>query len=339
MRPLISKIGLFASLLLLGSTTQAQMMRPMMMPGAIPGMAQFQAIQTSRHQARTLLYREALEELKKNPRAADLADCPANAKNTSASNCIPVAQEISHAPASIKARKVALLIGNNDYLAPIPSLETPIIDIDKIGETLSNTFGYQTHILKNGKKHEIVQALIRIADEAQPDDSILLMYAGHGYLKDDDNTGYWIPSDASTKTAANWISNTDIVKFLQAIPVKQLILVSDSCFSGTLTREQKVSENTQLEREHLLRQRAVMVMSSGGEEPVSDEGKDGHSIFAWSLITTLKELGNGSTGFSLYKEVKRKVMADYPQEPQYGAVVTAGHTPGSEYLFDPQAKK
>jgi len=37
----------------------------------------FKAIETQRHQSRTQLYREALEELRKNPKAADVPECPA----------------------------------------------------------------------------------------------------------------------------------------------------------------------------------------------------------------------------------------------------------------------
>jgi hypothetical protein len=43
-----------------------------MFMGGPPGFAQFQAMTMQRHQARTLLYREALEELRKNPAAADV---------------------------------------------------------------------------------------------------------------------------------------------------------------------------------------------------------------------------------------------------------------------------
>jgi len=49
--------------------------------------------------------------------------------------------------------------------------------------------------------------------------------------------GYWIPAKASADNPAEWISNTDIGRALEAISAKQLLLVSDSCYSGTLTRE------------------------------------------------------------------------------------------------------
>jgi uncharacterized caspase-like protein len=303
-----------------------------MIGNMMPGMAQFQAMEMQRHQARTLLYREALEELRKNPKAADVAECPAGIAPSPASNCIPRTEPAAAQPAA--GKRIAVLIGNNDYGKPIPALETPISDVEKIAETLQGQFGFQTSVLRNAKKGDIVRELNRVAAEARPEDSVLIMYAGHGYLMDDTNAGYWIPVDGSTKTAANWISNTDIVKFLQAIPVRQMILVSDSCFSGSLTREQKISEGAHLAREEILRRRAVLVLSSGGEEPVSDEGRDGHSIFAWGLIKTLDEAGGGTTGFEVYRRVKSIVTESYPQEPQYGAALAAGHMGGAEYLFD-----
>jgi hypothetical protein len=94
---------------------------------------------------------------------------------------------------------------------------------------------------------------------------------------DDTKMGYWIPVDGSVKSPDNWISNTDISKFLKNIEAKQLILVSDSCFSGSLTKEEKVSSSTDgIER--IWDKRSVLAMSSGGEEPVSDEGKEGHCL-------------------------------------------------------------
>lgn len=308
-----------------------------MVGNMMPGMSLFQSIELQRHQARTLLYREALEELKRNPQAADVSECPAGTMPSSGALCIPRAQTAVAQPGqetAARGRKIAVLIGNNNYPKPIPALETPINDVEKVADILHRNFGFETWVVRDAGKAEIVKTLNRVAAEARPLDSVLIMYAGHGYLMEENKTGYWIPVDGSTKTAANWISNSDIVKFLQAIPVHQLILISDSCFSGALTREQKISERARLQRDEILRRRAVLVFSSGGEEPVSDEGKDGHSIFAWSLIQTLDEANEDTTGFDIYRRVKSRVMDDYPQEPQYGAAIAAGHISGSEYLFE-----
>jgi hypothetical protein len=341
---------LFSGLILamvFSSSAQAQMRPPIFM-GGVPGLAQSRAIFLQRHQSRTLLYREALEELRKNPAAADLPECSAGQTNGSCLTAprlsltepvIPAAvAPAPMAPAGVAptGRRIALLVGNNEYAKPIPPLETPIADVSKIARLLEDRFGFDTRIIKNAGQTAIIGALNKIAADARPNDSVLLFYAGHGYLMEDIEMGFWIPVDASVKTARGWISNKDISKLLSAIPARQLILISDSCFSGTLTKEQKVSTESTAATDELLQRRSVLALSSGGDEPVSDEGKQGHSIFAWNLIKALEETGGITPGAKVWKTVHGGVSREYPQEPQYGAVVSAGHVAGGDYLFRPK---
>lgn len=79
----------------------------------------------------------------------------------------------------------------------------------------------------------------------------------------------------------------------------------------------------------------MLAFSSGDEEPVSDEGKDGHSIFAWTLLHTLNDIKHTTPGYHIYQQVRTGVSADAAQTPQYGAVLSAGHNAGGEYLFNP----
>ena len=162
------------------------------------------------------------------------------------------------------------------------------------------------------------------------------MYAGHGYLQENTKTGYWIPSDAASASPDKWISNETIARALGNVPAKQVMLVSDSCYSGSLTREGKVTETVNVSREQLLTQRSVLAMSSGGEEPVSDEGHDNHSIFAWNMIRSLNQLSGEISGQQLHTRIKEAVTKEFPQVPQYGAIVSAGHKEGGEYLLTPK---
>ncbi|MCX7149342.1 MAG: caspase family protein [Rhodocyclales bacterium] len=363
---------------LLAPLVQAQMIRPPAFMGGIPGMGQFQAIQMQRAQARALLYREALEELRKNPAAADVRECAAG-QVPKAGECLarpepvaamaatpalvaaPLPPVVSPPPASVAAagkpapvieapaaavpiatppalaapvaRRFAILVGNNAYAAPIPALDTPIADVSQIASVLQTRFGFETKIVKDAGKAKLIESLNSIAAEAKPEDAVLLMYAGHGYLMEDIKMGYWIPVDASVKTAQGWISNSDISKLLLAIRARQLILISDSCYSGSLTKEQKVVQGKEIKAEEILKQRSVLVFSSGADEPVSDEGKDGHSIFAWNLIKTLQSTGSLTAGAQIWSVVSKGVTREYPQQPQYGAVVSAGHTEGGDFLF------
>lgn len=84
----------------------------------------------------------------------------------------------------------------------------------------------------------------------------------------------------------------------------------------------------------ILARRTVVAMSSGGEEPVADGGVDGHSIFAWSLMEALKNVNRYDAGSKVFDATKAKVMEAYPQVPQYGAAVSAGHASGGDYLFE-----
>ncbi len=135
------------------------------------------------------------------------------------------------------------------------------------------------------------------------------------------------------------MSNKDITKLLNNIPAKQVMLVSDSCYSGALTKEQWVTGSSKSDPNTILAKRSVTVMSSGGEEPVSDEGKDGHSIFAYSFMNALKSIKQYESAGKVFESVKADVTREYPQQPQYGGAMSAGHAPGADYLFEARSFK
>ena len=235
-------------------------------------------------------------------------------------------------------RKIAVVVAINNYKdGAIPPLESAIPDGDAIGKVMADSLGYDVRVIRDGSKADIVKSLNAVGREVGPNDSVTVYYAGHGYQMPDKSgkpgEGYWIPSDGSARSPDNWISNSDVSKLLSNIPAKQVMLVSDSCYSGAFTKEQKVVAASN-DPQKLLANRSVVVMSSGGEEPVSDEGKDGHSIFAWSLMQTLKNVDKFETGGQLYEGIRKMVVEEFPQVPQYGAASSAGHVAGGDYLFE-----
>ena len=232
-------------------------------------------------------------------------------------------------------RKVALLIGEADYQGPIPRLGSPLKDIEDIGRLYREQFGYEVHLLRNADKAAIVRALNRLIVESGPHDSVTVFFAGHGYVVEKTGRGYWIPAHASAEDPTQWISNQDIGRVLEKIPARQVLLVSDSCYSGTLTRDAKLQKNEVLhDPAAVLARRSVTVLTSGGEEPVADAGKDGHSVFAWHLIRSLGAVEHWASGVEVYQQLAERVQQDFPQEPQYGAAVGAGHQRGGDFLFE-----
>jgi hypothetical protein len=309
-------------------------------------LASLAAMLSRRHQQRSELYKQALDQLRANPEAASVADCKNGAPQNSRDVCIRVDTQaripLNLAPAEPPAtrKRIALLFGNNAYTGDpnIPRLVTPISDVKAVAEQLRSKFNYEVHIVTNAGKADFFREMNQLAGAADAADSVFIMYAGHGYEMEDTKMGYWIPVDAKSSSADNWISNKDIGRFLRAIPARQVILVSDSCFSGTLTQEQKIQNNNPLKRVDILRQRSVLALSSGGEEPVADEGAmAGHSVFAGHLLQSFDRLQDDTTGFELYRGLYDAVLKEFPQHPQYGAVLTAGHAGGGDYLIDVKA--
>ena len=52
--------------------------------------------------------------------------------------------------------------------------------------------------------------------------------------------GYWLPVDADSEDPTNWVSNNDITTMLKAIQARHIMVVADSCYSGSLTRDANV---------------------------------------------------------------------------------------------------
>ena len=288
----------------------------------------------------------AVRLLEQNPDIADLKPCegavsgdciavrePGSPPQAGAGAAALPAPRLSHLP-SIE-RKVALLIGVSDYEGAIPRLASPVKDVQEIGKIYREQLGYEVRTLPNADKPAIVRELNRLIMESGANDSVTVMYAGHGHVVEKTQRGYWIPAKASPDDPRQWISNQDIAKALENIPANQILLVSDSCYSGTLARGPRMDKAEVLSNPQLvLARRSVTVLSSGGEEPVPDQGKDGHSVFAWHFMQQLKTVKDVTNGVNIFEQLSEGVREDIPQTPQYAAGVNSGHQQGGDYLFE-----
>jgi hypothetical protein len=233
-------------------------------------------------------------------------------------------------------RKLALVVGTNRYAdTRIPQLETAVNDARAVAATLENSLGYETTVLAEAGKADLVAALNRLAVEAGPQDSIVVYYAGHGELSPATGLGYWQLSDARADDPRGWVSNRDIGKLLGVIGAQQVALISDSCYSGSLVGGERIQAASGASDANLLLSRkAAVAMSSGGNEPVSDEGRDGHSPFAFNLLQQLQALPAWQPGSSVFERLRFAVAREVPQRPRYGAAPQAGHQSGADYLFE-----
>jgi filamentous hemagglutinin family protein len=232
-------------------------------------------------------------------------------------------------------RKFVVLFGIDQYAdKSVPPLENAIFDAEVVGKLFAEKLGYEVNVVKNATKADIVRTLNQLSTEMQPQDSVIIYYAGHGYRNEKTGGGYWIPADALVADPTTWISNTDVSSMMSDISAKQMVMIADSCYSGTFAEQKLRMSGYGVKPEEVLAKRSVIVMSSGGDEPVADEGKEGHSIFAWDLMQALRNVDNWQPGTNIFEQVKQAVMKSFPQTPQYGTVKSAGHEAGGEYLFE-----
>ncbi|WP_449235471.1 two-partner secretion domain-containing protein [Azospirillum doebereinerae] len=232
-------------------------------------------------------------------------------------------------------KKIALMIAVDSYRSSaIPTLATPAADIALVGRTLNERLGYETRVLRNPTKAQIGDALRKLGREVGEQDQVMVYYAGHGYELSETGAGYWLPADADTDSAKNWVSNNDIGRFLSRMPAKHVMVVSDSCYSGAFTKEQKIDAAGIGSGEELRQRRSVMALSSGGDEPVADG--EVNSPFAAALVNRVRALPKDSGGFGLYQQVREDVSRSAPQTPQYGVIKAAGYDEGGDFLLGVQ---
>lgn len=239
----------------------------------------------------------------------------------------------------------ALVIGNNDY-ARMPKLDTAVNDAKEIADVLSQKYGFKVTTLLNVNRYQILSALSEMREKLTENDNLFIYYAGHGELDKVNQRGHWLPVDAEPNSTANWISNVDITDVLNVMSAKHVLVVADSCYSGTLTRSALGQLGAGMTRDAqinwlktMTKKRSRTALTSGGVAPVLDAGGGNHSVFAKALLDVLKANGDVIDGSRLYREVAARVAYaatrfQMEQVPEYAPIKYSGHDFG-DFFFVP----
>jgi len=255
---------------------------------------------------------------------------------------LPVEQVSQAAPVGADALNIgqyrALLIGVDDYDdSSIPDLQTPRADVMALAEVLRDQYGFDrvdTLVGSAATRGGILDALDALVANTREDDALIIYYAGHGTRKVELKQGYWLPVDAKKASTSNWISNADVRDRLQGMPARHVLLISDSCFAGSLigTRDLGTSEVAGDLRvaQRLARDKSRWVLTSGGDEPVLDGhlGSE-HSVFAHFLLKQLRDAeGPFINPGAFVDDLQRLVINNAEQSPQAAPLKGAGDEGG-----------
>ena len=255
----------------------------------------------------------------------------------SASRGISIISDLSHQSGKLGAYR-ALIIGINDYKDPkIPDLETAVNDAKAMAELLRERYGFQVKLLLDRKatKKVIYKALRSLASSTKPNDSVLIYYAGHGDLDRTYDDGWWIPADAKGGDPVTYLDNGQVQKSMRSMEARHVLLISDSCYSGTLFGQARAMPQVIDDKYYLnlYNEKSRWGMTSGNKTPVSDRGSGGHSVFAYQLI---KELRKNEKPYvstqEIYTRIAPIVGNNSEQAPLCRPVRNTGDQ-GGEFIF------
>jgi hypothetical protein len=254
-----------------------------------------------------------------------------------ASRGITVISDMSHQSGKLGVYK-ALLIGINDYKDPnIPDLKTAVNDANAMANLLSKRYGFEVKLLldRDATREAIYRALRSLASSIETDDSVLIYYAGHGDLDRLTNDGWWIPADAKGGNPVTYLNNFLVQTYMRSMKARHVLLISDSCYSGTLFGQARAMPPVIGNKYYLnlYNEKSRWGMTSGNKTPVSDQGSGGHSVFAYQL---LKELRNSEKPYistqELYTRIAPIISNNSEQTPLCRPVRNTGDQ-GGEFVF------
>lgn len=217
-------------------------------------------------------------------------------------------------------------------------LNNAVRDTKTICEILSSKYGFEEAkylINSEATNEKLHQAFNAFHKQITEEDNLLIYYAGHGYINDNTDIGYWLPYDAQSNKTSTYFLNSTLIDYVKHFDAKHIVLISDSCFSRTilLDADNKTPDRSLYDYE---RQKSRWAITSG-REYVSDGKKGGHSPFAESIIEFLNEQNKDFLVSDLIQHLK-KISYNSDQNPQGSPLANVGHK-GGEYIFKPNSIK
>src|SRR3954453_6244140 len=137
------------------------------------------------------------------------------------------------------AKRVALVIGNNDY-RNVPRLLKAVNDARTMGDTLKQ-LGFSVMVAENLNRQQFSQALLTFDSAVEPGDTAFFFYAGHGFEIAGQN--FLLPTDVPAAAEGQEELGRDasiladrVIERLQNKKARTSILVFDACRNNPFER-------------------------------------------------------------------------------------------------------
>ena len=147
---------------------------------------------------------------------------------------------------SAMPKNYALLIGVDRYQNEaglpgegVPKLEYAVRDARELAAKLERQ-GFETTLLKNenATRQSIISELVRIAEIAQPADTFLLYYAGHGIRRERTKQVYWLNYDGEpARPDVYGLRAQHLLQLVEEVPAGRKLVLLDHCYGGQIVQE------------------------------------------------------------------------------------------------------
>jgi len=230
-------------------------------------------------------------------------------------------------------RFYAIVIGIDEYKY-LDNLDCAVNDANAVADTLKNLYGFgevRRLFNENATGLNIQNTFREYRDKLTDQDSLIIYYAGHGYVENGTDIGYWVPSDGMQDEPYTYISNAQFKDhFVNRFKVKHLLVLSDSCFSGALLRGKTAPVLTE-KLAKKFNKPSRWILTSGDLNPAADDAGNGHSPFCNRVLQFLQSSEPVFTSRQLYSYIDKN--ASSKDEPLFAPFPIPSHMPGGEFVF------
>lgn len=241
-----------------------------------------------------------------------------------------------------------LWIGINRYESSMwPTLRTAVSGSEALEEALQQGFGLVDdrvlRLVNQGARLAEIERSIRAfgpggSMELSKDDQLLISFAGHGEKDPLTHETAFVPYDGHIDSPSTWFRFDHLRSLLRVIEAKHVLVVSDSCFSGGVFRSsgsQLPDKIDEIYAKRAYASKSRLMISSGGNEIVADAGGGhGKSVFVQGILNALsKRASPWVLAEEVFRDVRKFVVENSQQTPEFGGLERSGHDGGQLVLF------